>query len=76
MAQRCTYCGKTEKQHKGKPCFDTKGFVSYFTQEHSRTGGEVKLTDLLKRAFVDEDTEAFTELLAKLEQIDKDSEGK
>lgn len=22
MAQRCTYCGKTEKQHGGKPCMD------------------------------------------------------
>jgi hypothetical protein len=22
MPQRCSYCGKTEKQHKGKACVD------------------------------------------------------
>lgn len=26
MAQRCTYCGRTRKQHKGKPCVDVVGF--------------------------------------------------
>ncbi len=24
MAQRCSFCGKTEKQHKGKVCVDLK----------------------------------------------------
>ncbi len=26
MAQRCSYCGKTEKQHGGKSCFDITAF--------------------------------------------------
>lgn len=26
MAQRCSYCGRTRKQHKGKPCIDVAGF--------------------------------------------------
>jgi uncharacterized protein (DUF1501 family) len=26
MAQRCSYCGKTEKQHGGKACVDVAGF--------------------------------------------------
>ena len=25
MFQRCSYCGKTEKQHKGKACIDISG---------------------------------------------------
>jgi hypothetical protein len=25
MAQRCSYCGKTEKQHRGRPCVDVAG---------------------------------------------------
>jgi len=25
MAQRCSYCGKTEKQHGGKACVDVAG---------------------------------------------------
>lgn len=27
MAQRCSYCGRTEKQHKGVACFDVPGFT-------------------------------------------------
>jgi len=26
MAQRCTYCGRTQKQHGGKACVDVAGF--------------------------------------------------
>ena len=27
MAQRCSYCGRTRLQHKGKPCVDVAGFL-------------------------------------------------
>ena len=26
MSQRCTYCGKTRTQHKGRACVDIQGF--------------------------------------------------
>jgi hypothetical protein len=26
MAQRCSYCGRTRTQHKGRPCIDVQGF--------------------------------------------------
>lgn len=28
MAQRCGFCGKTEKQHKGIACFDMEGAIT------------------------------------------------
>lgn len=39
MAQRCTYCGRTRKQHK-KPCVDIAGFIRVLAERQEIKDGE------------------------------------
>lgn len=47
MPQRCGLCGKTEKQHKGKACFDTKGFKRILEQRkaYEKAAENIKAED-------------------------------
>ena len=35
MAQRCSYCGRTYAQHKGRPCVDAPGFKKLLEQRET-----------------------------------------
>ena len=32
MAQRCSFCGRTKKQHNGRACVDVEGFKKILKQ--------------------------------------------
>lgn len=52
MPQRCGLCGKTEKQHKGKACFDMDGFKRILEQRkaYEKALENIKADDVARAA--------------------------